>query len=266
MSTAKKNTDEMTFFEHLEVLRWHIVRSIAAIFFFAFIVFLFPEFVFETLLKGPMNPKFWTYDMICNVSERLCFRPEPFDLITRELGEQFIVHLKSSFFLGIICAFPYLIWELWRFIKPALYAGEKKAARGLVLICSGLFITGVLFGYFIIAPFAVSFLSSYTVGAINAPTLSSYVNYMTMFTLPAGLVFELPIIMYFLSKAGIVTPDFLRKYRRHSFVIILIVASIVTPPDIITQFLISVPLYFLYEVSIRISARVHKKQKAVTPA
>jgi len=142
-----------------------------------------------------------------------------------------------------------------------LYKEEQKAARGLVLVCGLLFLTGVLFGYFVIAPFAVSFLSSYNVGAINAPTLSSYVNYMTMFTLPPGLVFELPIVMYFLSRAGIITPEFLKKYRRHSFIIILILASIVTPPDVITQFLISLPLYILYEVSIRISARVVKNQQ-----
>ena len=257
----------MSFFEHIEVLRWHIVRSLAAIFIVAIVAFLFPEFIFETVLKGPMNPNFWTYEAICSLSETLCFRPTPFDLITRELGEQFIVHLKSSFFIGIIVAFPYLVWELWRFIKPGLYDGEQKAARGLVLICGLLFLTGVLFGYFVIAPFAVSFLSSYNVGAINAPTLSSYVNYMTMFTLPPGLVFELPIVMYFLSKAGVVTPEFLKKYRRHSFIIILILASIVTPPDIITQFLISLPLYILYEVSIRISARVikQKQEKLPTP-
>ncbi|MEL6987572.1 MAG: twin-arginine translocase subunit TatC, partial [Bacteroidota bacterium] len=169
--------------------------------------------------------------------------------------------LKVSFWMGIIIGFPYLFYEFWKFVKPGLYEKEIKAARGIVFVCSMLFIIGILFGYFIISPFAISFLSNYTIGdqVASEVTLSSLVNTMTMFTLPVGIVFELPIVIYFLSKIGLVTPEFLKKYRKHAFVVILVVSAIITPPDVITQLLIGFPLYMLYEISIRISKRVQVK-------
>ncbi|MBT8190701.1 MAG: twin-arginine translocase subunit TatC, partial [Bacteroidia bacterium] len=165
---------------------------------------------------------------------------------------------------GIILAFPYTFWEIWRFIKPGLYPNEKKAARGVVTICSLLFLTGVLFGYYVISPFAITFLAGYSVSpeVVSSPTLASYVSYMTMFTVPTGLLFELPIVVYFLSIVGILTPSFMRTYRRHSIVMIFLLAAIITPPDITTQFLIGIPIIFLYEISIFISARAHKKYLA----
>lgn len=253
---------EMSFLDHLEELRWHLVRAVISIVIFGVGVFIAGDFVFESIILAPKEKSFATYQFICGLSESLCFFPPQFKLITRELGEQFFVHMKVAFFMGLIISFPYIFWEVWRFIKPGLYPEERKAARGMVFICSLLFILGVLFGYYVIAPFAITFLASYNVGAESAPTLASYVSYMTMFTLPTGLVFELPIIIYFLSKVGLVGPEFLRAYRRHAAIVILVLAAIITPPDVITQFLIGIPLFFLYEISILISARVAKKREA----
>ncbi|MEM8906417.1 MAG: twin-arginine translocase subunit TatC [Bacteroidota bacterium] len=251
---------EMSFLEHLEELRWHLVRSVLSIVIFAIIVFAAGDWVFDAIILAPKVKSFATYQFICGLSDSLCFFPPQFKLITRQLGEQFFVHMKVAFFLGLIISFPYIFWEIWRFIKPGLYPEERKAARGMVFICSTLFILGVLFGYYIIAPFAITFLASYSVGAENAPTLASYVSYMTMFTLPTGLVFELPIIVYFLSRVGLIGPEFMRTYRRHAVVVILLLAAVITPPDVVTQFLIGIPLFILYEVSILISARVAKQR------
>lgn len=256
-----KDPNSMSFLEHLEALRWHILRAFVVTVIIAVVVFLLKDFVFQTVIMGPKNSDFFTYQFICNLSERLCFYPPEFLLLTRDLGEQFIVHLKVSFYLGLILAIPYVFFEVWRFIKPGLYEKERSAARGFVLVCSSLFFIGVLFGYYIISPFAITFLASYDVGATSAPTLNSYVNYMTMFTLPTGFVFQLPVVVYFLASIGIVGPNDMRKYRKHSFVAILILASIITPPDVITQLLIAIPLYFLYEVSIVIAARIERRNK-----
>lgn len=254
---------EMSFFEHLEELRWHIIRSLIAVGGLGIVLFLLYRLVFKYVIFGPANEDFVTYRWICAASEALCFTPPAIPTQAIGFGESFIMAIKTSFILGLILAFPYVFWEFWKFIRPGLHDKERKATRGVVVICSLLFFMGVLFGYFIIAPFAVNFLMSFTIpGVSNVPTLSSFLNYMIMFTAPAGLIFELPIVVYFLSKIGLVTPEFMRKYRRHSFIIILLLAALVTPPDVITQFLIGVPLYILYEVSILISARVNKAEEA----
>ncbi len=252
---------EMSFLEHLEELRWHIVRSGIAVVLFGVLAFIGGEKFFDFIMNGPRKPDFWTYQLICSISETLCFSPPKFELQAVQFGEEFLVHFKFALLIGLTLGFPYIFWEFWRFIRPGLYPHEKKAARGVVLVCSMLFVTGVLFGYFIVSPFAVTFLAGYNLGAVNMPSISSYVNYMTMFTLPAGVVFELPVVIYFLTKIGLVTPSFLKSYRRHAFIVILILAAIITPPDVITQFLIGIPLYFLYEVSIIISKRVIAKQE-----
>lgn len=263
LSAGKQDEQEMSFLDHLEALRWHILRSVGAIILIGIGVFLSKDFVFQQILFAPKQPDFITYRAVCAISEFLCFRPTEFEIITRDLGEQFIVHLKSSFWIGLILAFPYVFWQIWKFVKPGLYEKEQKATRGVVLICSLLFMLGVLFGYFIISPFAISFLSSYNVGATSAPTLASYIGYMTMFTIPAGLVFELPIVVFFLAKLGVVGPAIMKKYRKHSVVVILVLASIITPPDMITQLLIAFPLFFLYEISIVIARRVEKNREEI---
>ena len=254
----------MSFLEHLEELRWHIVRSVIAIITIAIVVYIFEDYVFQEIIFGPKRADFFTYRFFCSLGENMCFKPPEFDLITKELGEQFFTSLKVSFWLGVIVAFPIVFYEVWKFIKPGLYEKEQKAASGLVAICSMLFIVGVLFGYYLISPFAIKFLAGYSVGeqAITAPTLTSYVRYMIMFTIPTGISFELPVIVYFLSKMGMLKPSFMRKYRKHSFVTILIVAAIITPPDVLTQILIGIPIFILYEISIIISARVNKKREA----
>lgn len=244
---------EMSFIEHLEELRWHLIRAISSILVIAIGVFTFDRWVFKNIILAPKEPDFPLYQL-------LGFAPPEFQLETRVLGEQFIVSLKVSIILGIIFAFPFILWEIWRFIKPGLYDNERKAARGIVLVCSALFAMGVAFGYFIISPFAITFLAGYDVGAVSAPTLDSYVNYMTMFTLPTGMIFELPIVAIFLKRIGLIDQQFMRTYRKHAFVVFLVFAAIITPPDVVTQFLIATPLYILYEISIRVVGRVEKRE------
>jgi len=246
---------EMSFLEHLEELRWHIVRSIVAILIGAIVLFLVHKWFFDTILMAPTEADFYSYQALCRFSNFLgmgdsfCMVPPPFEVIAVGFGETFITAVKVSIFGGFIIAFPYLLYEAWKFIKPGLYKEEQTAARGFVFVCSTLFLMGVLFGYFVIAPFAVKFLTGFNLpGVINKPTLSSYISYMIMFTAPAGLTFELPVIVYFLAKVGLVTAESMKKYRRHAVVAILIGASIITPPDVVTQFLIGVPLYVLYEI------------------
>lgn len=251
-----REASEMTFLDHLEELRMHILRSGISIVVFGIAVFLAKDFVFNTILFGPRRPDFPTYRVLCAISDALCIPPPDFEILTRDLGEQFIVHIKSSFWLGLVISFPYIFWEFWKFVRPALYPKEQKAARGLVIICSLLFGLGVAFGYFILSPFAMSFLGNYSVGVTSAPTLASYIDYLTMFTIPVGLVFELPVLAWFLSRIGLLTPAFLRAYRREAIVVILILAAIITPPDATSQIIVAVPILILYEVSIWISARV----------
>ena len=264
----KQEEAEMSFLDHLEELRWHLMRAVSSIVIFALVIFSAKDFVFHHIIFGPKRADFVFYRFSCRISkslglgERLCLEPPEFDFVTPGFGELFITHLKVSLVLGIAISMPYIFWEIWRFIKPGLLPKEKKAARGFVFISSSLFISGLCFGYFIIAPFAVSFLAGYEIEGVKAtPALASYVSYLTMFTIPTGIVFQLPIVVYFLSKVGLMTPEFMRRYRRHAFIMILILAAAITPPDMITQLLIGIPLYFLYEISIVISKRVSKARE-----
>ena len=253
---------EMSFLDHLEELRWRVIRALGAVVGVGILFFLFNQTLFDIVVMGPAQAEFITYQWICQASEILCFTPPEISMQAIGFGEAFIMSIKVSFILGFIVAFPYVFYQFWRFVKPGLYEKEQRVTRGVVIICSLLFVLGVSFGYFVIAPFATNFLMGYTLpGVENIPTLSSYLGYMIMFTVPAGAIFELPIVVYFLSKLGLVTPEFMRKYRRHSFVVILLLAAMITPPDVFTQFLIGIPLYFLYEISILISARVNKQEE-----
>lgn len=257
---------EMSFFEHLEALRWHIIRALIAVASIATFVFFQKDFVFKTIVFGPRNPDFYTYRLFCSFGEMMCIQPTRFDVITRDLAEKFTTHISVSLILGLIVAFPYVFWEFWRFIKPGLYPNERKSARGVVLICSLLFIMGVLFGYYFIAPFALSFLAGYELAdTLATPTLNSYINYMVMFTLPVGLIFEMPVVSFFLTKAGVLAPKMLRSGRRYAIIIILIVAAVLTPsPDVVSQMILATPLYILFELSIAVSARVwNAKQKII---
>ncbi|MBP7184542.1 MAG: twin-arginine translocase subunit TatC [Saprospiraceae bacterium] len=265
----KLNDDkEMSFMDHLEHLRWHIFRSVLVVVVFSIVAFLNGDFVFKTIIFGPKNKDFITYRVLCSLghkffgSEALCFSPPDFQVVTRELGEQFMTHFNISFWIGLIISFPYILWEIWRFIKPGLYEKERKSARGLVFVCSVLFLVGVLFGYFVLSPFSISFLAGYDVaGTLTLPTLDSYVSFMTMFTIPVGLIFELPVAIYFLAKIGLITAQFMKDYRRHAIVVILIIAGIITPPDVTSQILVTLPLIFLYEASIIVAQRVERTIK-----
>jgi sec-independent protein translocase protein TatC len=263
----QKEKGEMSFFDHLVELRTTLLRSVMAIMAVGVLCFVNRDFIFNTLIFGPRNPDFLTYRVMCQVShsvglgESMCFTPNPFKIITRQLGEVLMQHLYVSFWLGVIGAFPIIFWLFWKFIQPGLLENEKKAVRGVVFICSLLFLTGVAFGYFIIAPFSINFLAGYTLEGLEvSPTLDSYVTYMTMFTLPTGLIFETPVVAYFLAKIGLIGPQFMRTYRRHAIVVILIIAAIITPPDVVSQMLVATPLFFLYEISILVVARVKKRR------
>lgn len=253
----------MHFLDHLEALRWHLVRSAAAIVVFALIAFLNPQILFDKVILGAKDPGFLTYRLLCKLSDKfsidLCITEVPFNLINIDISGQFTTHIYVAFIAGFVMAFPYFIWEIWRFIKPALSAKELNYSRGIVFFSSLLFISGVLFGYYVISPLSINFLGSYQISeqVSNQIGLSSFISTVTMLTLSAGLVFELPVVIYFLSKIGLVTPTFLKTYRRHSMVVILIVAAIITPsPDVTSQILVAIPLFLLYEVSILVSAMV----------
>ncbi len=256
---------EMTFFDHIEELRWHIMRSVGVILLVALVLFFMKDFVFTTIVFGPRSPDFITYKVVCQFSnaigkgDQLCFSPAPFGLLTPDMGELFLTHMKISFLLGLVLAIPYVFWEIWRFVSPGLYEKERKASRGAVLICSFLFTLGVLFGYFIISPFAISFLTGYELpGVESTPALGSYISYMLMFTMPTGLIFQLPVAAHVLTRIGLISSAFLREYRRHAAVVIVIVAAIITPPDAFSQILVAMPLFGLYEISIVVAKRAEK--------
>ena len=257
---------EMSFLDHFDALRKHLFRASFYVITASVLVFFQKKFIFDTIILVPTRSDFPTFRFFCWLSEWTCFKVIPPQIFTRELSEQLTVHLMVSFFLGMIISFPLLVREIWLFVKPGLYEKERRATRGVVEVCSLLFLTGVVFGYFIIAPFSISFLSSYQVSeSIQASaTLSSIVDSMIMFTMSTGLVFELPMGVYFLAKLGIMGPQFMRTYRRHAIVVITIVAAIITPPDVTSMILVALPLCLLYEVSIIVAKRVYPKETEVT--
>lgn len=270
MALFKNNSEkaEMSFLEHLEALRWHLMRAVIAIITLAIVLFFYREIVFDHFLFAPKHPDFWTYRMLCLLSDyldmgdALCIKELPFELINTELSGQFTMHIWVSFVAGFILAAPYVLWEIWRFIKPALHEKERKYSKGVVFFSSLLFFAGVLFGYYVIVPLSINFLGSYQVSSDvkNMIAMDSFVSTVTTITFASGIVFELPIVIYFLTQIGLMTPQFMRTYRKHATVIILIVAAIITPsPDVTSQLLVAIPLYLLYELSIFVSMYVVKK-------
>ncbi len=258
---------EMSFLDHLEELRWHLIRSLVSVVIFTIGAFISAKWIFENIIFAPARADFPTFKLLCKLgsligNEALCITDIPFKVQSRNMTGQFTMHIMASFVLGLIIAFPYVAWEIWRFIKPGLQIKERKYSRGAVAAISFLFFTGISFGYFIIAPWMVYFLANYSISdmVVNEFDITSYVSTVVMIVFGSGLLFQLPVVIYFLTKIGIVTPQFLRQYRKHSFVVILIVAAIVTPPDPLSQTLITIPLYLLFEISILISAGVAKRQ------
>lgn len=263
----KTTGGEMTFLEHLEELRWHIIRSVLAITVFAILAFVFKRILFDVILLGPSQSDFFTNRLLCQLGQlvdiqKLCINSETLTLQNVNVSGQFVAHMKIALISGLVLGFPYLVYEFWRFVSPALYAKERKYAKGSIFYITFLFVLGVMFGYYIISPLSVNFLVSYQVSetVANIPTLSSYVGLIAAIVLASGLLFELPMLVYFLSKIGLVTPEFLKSYRKHSIVVILLLAGIITPPDIFSQIMVSVPLLVLYEISIGISRRVNRKR------
>jgi sec-independent protein translocase protein TatC len=263
----EEEESSMSFLDHLEQLRWHLLRSIAAVFVFTVAAFLAKSFVFGTVILGPSKADFITYTTLCRVADALsipplCIEELPFIIQSRQMTGQFSMHMTSSVVIGLIIAFPYLFWEIWRFVSPGLHINERKAARGAVFFVSVLFFLGAGFGYFILAPLSINFLSNYQVdpSIMNEFDITSYISTLSMLVIASAIMFQLPVIIYFLSMSGLVSSTWLRSYRRHAIVVILIVSALITPPDVISQLLIAMPILVLYEVGIKIAERLEKKR------
>jgi sec-independent protein translocase protein TatC len=269
---------EMSFFEHLEALRWHLIRAALAIVVVSIVAFSNYNFIFDQIIMAPTHTNFWAYRMMCNMgslfqgllpsifnAKDFCVNSIHVNLLNTEMAGQFTLQINSSLMIGLVLGIPYLFWELWRFIKPALHEKERKAASGFVFYASFLFLLGVLFGYFIITPLSIRFLAGYTVSAAitNWFDIDSYISSVATLTLATGIVFQLPILVYIVSSLGFLTPKLMRSSRRYAIVIILIIAAIVTPtPDALTMTVVAIPLFILYELSIVVAGIVEKRRKA----
>ena len=260
---------EMSFLGHLEELRWHLIRATIAVVVMGTVAFILKDFIFDTLIFGPTKKDtFPTYKLLCQGARFLgfegtfCDTEFPFRIQSRTPAGQFSAHIWTSITAGFIVAFPYILYEVWRFVSPGLYRNERRSARGFILVASLLFFTGVLFGYYVVTPLSINFLGTYQVSdaVFNDFDLSSYIGLVRACALASGLIFELPIIIYFLTSIGLVTPKFLRKYRKFALVIVLIISAIITPPDIASQVIVAIPVIVLYEVSIFISKWVIRRQ------
>lgn len=259
---------EMNFFDHIEELRWHIMRSVIAVVIFMIIAFLNKSFIFDYLIFGPTRPDFPTNRFFCYLGEQipmlqgLCMEGISYKFINTDLAGQFMLHIKTSALVGFVAAFPYIFWEFWKFIKPALYEQEIRKTRGIVFFTSILFVLGCLFGYFIIAPFSINFLFSYQAieQAENLISVDNYISNVTSMVLPTGIMFELPMLVYFLTRIGIITPDTLKSSRKIAYVVILFVLAVITPQgDMFSLILVSCPIVLLYEISISVSTKIHKR-------
>ena len=260
---------EMTFLDHLEELRWHVIRALLAVVIITIAAFVAAPWIFQNIIFAPARPDFIFYDWMCQLGqlvgseEALCVKSIPFKIQSRHMTGQFTMHITASFVIGLIVAFPYVFWEVWRFIKPGLVSKEQKFSSWAVFFVSVLFLCGILFGYFVMSPLAVYFLSTYKISdmIVNEFDITSYVSTIVTLVFGSGILFQMPTVVYFLTKIGVVTPSFMRQYRKYAIVGILVVAAIVTPPDPFSQTMIAVPLYLLYEFSILISAMVIRKQQ-----
>ena len=261
---------EMSFLAHLEELRWHLVRSAASIFLLGLLFFIFAEEVYNNFLLAHIQPNFITYQLFCdffnifNVDSDFCnisFANNKLQSI--EVTSQLMNSIWTSFILGIIVSFPYILWEFWRFIIPGLHENEVKKSKGFIFVASILFFIGVAFSFYVIAPISINFLYNYQITDTieNNFTLEYHIGLVTNMLLGISILFELPVIIYFLAKAGLITPEFLKKYRRHALCLVLILAAIITPPDVASQIIVAIPVLFLYEISIKVAALVIKRGK-----
>lgn len=262
------NNDQMTFWEHLDELRGVLIRGIIAIVILAIVAFSFKNILFDDIILGPGKSDFISYRALCAIGkyfriDSFCFEVKTLKFINITLSGQFMSHITAALMAGLIAASPYVVFEFWRFIRPGLTSQERSRSRGMVVSISVLFLTGILFSYFIVVPLMVNFLGNYQVSELvpNQITLSSFTSSVTTMCLMMGLMFEFPVIMIFLTKIGIITPQLLRKYRKHTFVVILIVSGLITPsPDIFSQLIVTIPLYLLFEISLVLSSRVYRRR------
>jgi sec-independent protein translocase protein TatC len=264
---------EMSFVDHLEALRWHIVRSVLAIVVVAILIFIKIDWIFDKVITGPLHNDFFSYTFLCKLGRRLhmgdvlCMQSvQNLKLQTTTFGSQFISSITIAFIGGFIVAFPYVFWEFWRFVKPALSQKELKSSRGAIFWVTFFFLLGIAFGYFLLAPFTFSFLWNYRLGITGLletrPTLDDYIDNLVDILIGSGIAFQLPLISYVLTRIGLITPSFLRTYRKYAYVAILFIAAIITPsPDWMSQTIVALPLIILYEISIRISVRVMKQRE-----
>jgi sec-independent protein translocase protein TatC len=269
--TEKK---EMSFLDHLEELRKRLFRAMIPVVFFTIIAFLYMDTIFKYVIIAPTKPDFWTYRMLCKLGDKMylwfginndiCVEKIDFALQSRTLTGQFTMYMTSGFVAGFVMAFPFFFWQLWKFIEPALNPTERSNARGGIAFVSILFFTGILFGYYILSPLSINFLANFKIDESinNFFDVTSYISTLLMMILGCGIMFQLPVVVYILSKLGIMTPGIMRKYRRHAIVVILIIAAVLTPtPDFLTQTLVGTPIIILYELSIFISAAVERNKK-----
>ncbi|MFC4094320.1 twin-arginine translocase subunit TatC [Euzebyella saccharophila] len=263
----KKSPDEMSFLDHLEELRWHLIRSTIAVVLIGSVAFLAKSFIFDTVIFGPSKMSFPTYKLFCDIATYLgfdsafCADKLPFSIQSRQMSAQFSMHIWTSIWAGFILGFPYILYELWKFISPGLYEKERRHSKGFILIASLLFFMGVLFGYYVVAPLSINFLGSYQVSAeiLNEFDIDSYIGTVRSAVIACGILFELPIIIFFLTKVGLITPEIMKKYRKIALVIVLILSAVITPPDVASQIIVAVPVLILYQISIYISGYVLKK-------
>lgn len=258
---------EMGFVDHLEALRWHLVRMAIALMICSITAFVYIEKIFDKVILAPTHKEFPSYRWLCRLGEwlkieSLCLGDVKISFQNTQLSGQFMMSFSAAFLFGFIASFPYLMWELWRFIRPALHERELKHSRGIIFWISVLFFAGVCFGYFIITPYTINFFAAYTLSDQfqNIIKIDDYLDSVMGLGLGTGLIFELPVMVYFLSKLGILTPAFMRTYRKYAIVIILIIAAVVTPPDVVSQIIVTIPLWLLYELSIFISGRVQRER------
>lgn len=269
LQNTGEEEDEMSFLDHLEALRWHLIRSLAATVTLMIVAFFSKELLFHDIILAPSRPDFWTYRMLCRLSEELqqpflCVKQLSFIIQSRTLTGQFGTHIGVSLVAGFVLAFPYIFWEIWQFVRPGLYPRERAMTRGAVFFVSLLFFLGISFGYWILAPLSINFLANYQIdpGIANEIDLMSYIETLMMMVLSCGLMFQLPVVILVLAKAGIAGPAFLRAYRKHAVIIIVIVAAFLTPsPDLFSLLIVALPIYLLYEFSILLAAREERKQE-----
>ncbi|TXD81095.1 twin-arginine translocase subunit TatC [Subsaximicrobium wynnwilliamsii] len=266
---AKTKPDEMSFLDHLEDLRWHLVRVVIAIVIGGAVAFMFSDFIFNVIIFGPKSMDFPTYKYLCEISKfvgldtSFCADKLPFSIQNRTMGGQFSADIWTAIYSGFIISFPYVIYQFWHFISPGMHPDERKHSKGFIAISSLLFFLGVLFGYYVVTPLSINFLGTYSVSDIisNEIDISSYISLVRSSAIASGFIFELPIIIYFLTKVGIVTPEMMKKYRKFALVIVLILSAVITPPDIASQIIVAIPILILYQVSIYISKVVIRNQK-----